>query len=111
LQFKKGSWHYSVVHNFAAAEPFNPVGLLFNERSGTFYGAAQNGGAAAFGAVFSLVPNGKEFVINTLHDFYGGGDGANPAVRPTLDAQTGSIYGVTANGGVNNSGAVYVITP
>jgi uncharacterized repeat protein (TIGR03803 family) len=106
-----GGWRYKIVHSFTLSEPYNPVGLLLDRQTGTLYGTAQNGGSAGFGAVFKFVPNGKEWTLVTLHDFYGGGDGANPAVRPTLDAKSGVLYGLTAYGGVNNAGAAYTITP
>jgi hypothetical protein len=111
LSQDRGIWRYKNLHSFSRTEPYSPVGLLLDRKTGTFYGAAENGGSAAFGAVFKLVPSGKSWAVVTLHNFFGAGDGANPKVRPTLDPKTGILYGVTANGGNNNLGAVYMISP
>lgn len=47
--------------------------------------------------------------MTTLHSF-DGEDGAGPGA-PMIQATDGSFYGITMNGGSNNSGTVFKITP
>jgi uncharacterized repeat protein (TIGR03803 family) len=65
------------------------------------YGVASTGGANGVGTLFSLDPNSKLFTV--LHDF----DAPNGST-PTAALIVGSdsrLYGVTAGGGTNSSGA------
>ena len=47
---------------------------------------------------------------NVLHSFQGGTDGSYPPAGLTFDA-AGNLYGTTAQGGTNNSGTVFELTP
>jgi hypothetical protein len=46
-----------------------------------------------------------------LYLFKGSPDGSNPSASVVVDAATGVIYGVTANGGTNNFGTVFQLSP
>jgi uncharacterized repeat protein (TIGR03803 family) len=108
---RDGSWRYKIIHSFQGSEGYNPVGLILDQQTGTLYGTTQNGGSSNFGTVFKLVRNGAVWDETVLHSFFGGGDGANPKIRPTLDTKTGTLYGVTASGGIYGNGAVYMLSP
>ncbi len=82
--------------------------------NGLIYGTTQNGGTGCFvsgcGTVFELNPaTGVQRVVYRFH----GADGAYP--RGALLAQTGTLYGTTANGGDacpgHGCGVVFAIHP
>ena len=83
---------------------------------GCFYGTTTGGGDANLGTVFKVSPTGQEAI---LHSFMGGigfGDGSDPFDNFILGSD-GNFYGTTGigggslNGGINNSGTLYTITP
>ena len=76
--------------------------------------AADQGGANGTGVVYTLAPpkKGSNWTETILYNFgpFQSGDGADPGGELVRDAQ-GNLYGVTAQGGVNNLGAVYELSP
>jgi len=75
---------------------------------GNFYGLTVEGGSANKGAVFKVTPAGVETV---LHFFAGGNtDGAYPSAS-LVQGSDGDFYGMTNQGGANNKGTVFKITP
>ena len=84
------------------------LGSLIQASDGNFYGMTAEGGANNFGTVFKITPAGSEVV---LYSFKGGvSDGADPA-NSLIQASDGNFYGMTAEGGANNFGTVFKITP
>ena len=63
------------------------------------------------GTLFKLVSSGGNWTKTVLHDFGSGSDGAYPQSRPIVDQQTGLLYGTTSQGGTQNGGTVYSVTP
>jgi len=84
-----------------------PGGGLILGIDGNFYGTTQSGGANNLGTVFKLTPAGIESVV---YSFGGNGDGTVP-FAPLLQTADGSLYGTTTEGGGNNSGTIFKITP
>jgi uncharacterized repeat protein (TIGR03803 family) len=74
---------------------------------GNFYGTTYGGGPNNYGAVFKITPAGFETV---LHIFAGGSDGWEP-IGNMIQGADGNFYGVTAFGGANSHGIVFMITP
>ena len=89
---------YSVIHSFTGnqdgAYPFTGLTL---EGSSNLFGTTF-GGAAGFGTVFSLKASGSGWVLNTLHTFQNGADGAGPMGRLIIGSD-GALYGSTSAGG------------
>ena len=91
-----------------------PNGLIFDS-SGNLYGTTQQGGAANFGTVFELSPDGhggwNEIV---LYSFQGGSDGKNPLAGVIFDS-LGNLYGTTAGSDagcwVAGCGTVFKLSP
>ena len=108
-----GSWTESVLYSFAGgtdgATPY--AGLTF-DASGNLYGTTFYGGAYSAGTVFQLVSNSNgTWTENVLYSFTGGSDGAYPEwCGVTIDA-TGTLYGMTTEGGSQGMGVVYKLTP
>ncbi|MFA5359808.1 MAG: choice-of-anchor tandem repeat GloVer-containing protein [Patescibacteria group bacterium] len=72
----------------------------------TLYGMTTNGGDLNDGIIFSIPVAGG--VITTLHEFAGGADdGATP--YGSLIISSGTLYGMTKNGGDNNNGTIFSI--
>ena len=95
------------LHDFAGTDGRTPYAGLIQARNGNLYGATEYGGAQNFGTVFKITPSGT---LTKLHDFGAGTDGRIP--YPWLvQATDGNLYGTTENGGTNNFGTVFKMTP
>jgi uncharacterized repeat protein (TIGR03803 family) len=87
---------------------------LIMDSSGDFYGTAEYGGAANYGALFKLHHTANGWVYRVVYTFQGGpNDGGYPMGNLTFDA-AGNIYG-TATAGFQSGisyccGGVYKIT-
>jgi uncharacterized repeat protein (TIGR03803 family) len=93
-----------------------PSGVLLQGSDGNFYGTTVDGGigggrsgdrVTGNGTVFKVTPTGEETV---MHLFAGApADGANPVAL--IQGSDGNFYGATSDGGRNNVGAVFKLTP
>ncbi|MGP6158965.1 MAG: choice-of-anchor tandem repeat GloVer-containing protein [Vulcanimicrobiaceae bacterium] len=105
-----------MLHAFSGAEGAFPQGQLFYaliNKAVVVAGTAQGGGAQGDGSVFDYnLFNGR---FADIHDFAGSPtDGFNPLGGVALNASLshlGSIAGVTSEGGANNDGALWTISP
>jgi len=99
------------LHSFDIGDGDSPTaGLIQDAANEAFYGTAWEGGKYRYGTVFGITPAG---VLTTLHNFRGT-DGANPDGN-LVQADDGTFYGITENGGANclpsGCGAIFRITP
>jgi uncharacterized repeat protein (TIGR03803 family) len=90
----------------------NPVAGLVQGTDGNFYGTTYGGGASNYGTVFKITPGGK---LTTLYSFCARGgasctDGIEAQGGLVLGSD-GNFYGTTLEGGANNHGTVFKITP
>jgi uncharacterized repeat protein (TIGR03803 family) len=97
---------FIVLHSFTdGGDGAFPEGSLILSGA-TLYGTASHGGDTnGDGTVFSLNITGTGF--ETLYEFTGGSDGANPVAGLTLSGNI--LYGTASEGGTNNDGAVYAV--
>jgi uncharacterized repeat protein (TIGR03803 family) len=87
-----------------------PYAVLVQGSDGDFYGTTSQGGANSSGTVFKITPTGA---LTTLYSFCsqsGCTDGKLPFAG-LVSATDGNFYGTTYQGGTNNSGTVFKITP
>ena len=63
------------------------------------------------GTVFKLKPSGSSYTESILYRFQGTPDAEQPDGNLVIDESTGTLYGVTANGGEENAGALFSLTP
>ncbi len=84
-----------------------PVAGLFQGTDSNFYGMTTRGGVNDTGTVFQITPDGT---LTTLHGFTGGADGGYP-LGGVIQGSDGNFYGTTSQGGANNTGTVFQITP
>jgi uncharacterized repeat protein (TIGR03803 family) len=109
-----GNWKRRIIHSFgiAANDVVTPdLGLL--PATEGLYGVDQ-GGANNTGAFYLLTPpaRGLAWTQHILYNFQavGSNDAAFPGGELIRDAN-GNFYGVSVQGGANNLGAVYEISP
>jgi uncharacterized repeat protein (TIGR03803 family) len=88
---------------------------LIQGSDGNFFGLAVNGGAGLecsqglCGTAFKLAANGT---FTTLYNFCSQPNCADGAVPKSLiQATDGNFYGTTYEGGINNSGTIFQLTP
>jgi uncharacterized repeat protein (TIGR03803 family) len=84
-----------------------PYGSLIQASDGDFYGLTNEGGVNSLGAVFKITPAGAETL---LWSFGSGTDGTYPS-GSLVQGSDGNFYGMTCDGGANNDGAIFQITP
>jgi uncharacterized repeat protein (TIGR03803 family) len=95
----------------------NPKASLIMDATGHLYGTATAGGSHGGGAVFELIPNTTrtQWTEKVLYSFCARGgtsctDGSSPAADLIID-KAGHLYGTTLDGGLNNEGVVFELTP
>jgi uncharacterized repeat protein (TIGR03803 family) len=104
------SWTFSLVYSLSGGLYCGSTGNLIMDSAANLYGTTQCDGAYGQGTVFKLTPSGGSWTYTSLHDFGGGGDGANPVGGVTLDS-SGNLYSTASSAGTNGQGLVFEITP
>jgi uncharacterized repeat protein (TIGR03803 family) len=101
-----------VLFSFNGINGNGPYGALISDAGGNLYGTTTGGGAHSCGTVFELVPKaGGGWSSKILHSFNPNlVDGIVPYTRLVFDS-AGNLYGTTNNGGSNNVGAVFELSP
>ena len=105
----------TTLHSFCAASPCadgsDPYGGLVLASNGYFYGITAHGGnLEGAGTVFRITATGT---LTTLYNFCSQSacaDGNEP-LPALVQASNGDFYGTTYEGGANNYGTVFKITP
>jgi uncharacterized repeat protein (TIGR03803 family) len=105
----------SVLHIFGQTENDGEgaVSGLVQGSDGSFYGATSGGGAYRHGTVFKVTSAGD---YTSLYSFSGAGgiSGSTDASTPSaglIQGADGNFYGTTNQGGANNLGTLFRITP
>lgn len=96
---------YAILHTFGSQtdDGAGPIGTLLSDGT-RLYGAAAYGGAADYGTIFSLEPDGSDYAV--LHNFaLFTGDGMMPMGGLVSDGTR--LYGTTLGGGAGGDGAYY----
>jgi uncharacterized repeat protein (TIGR03803 family) len=109
LSPSNGEWVFHLLYAFTD-RGIGPRSGLTIDAAGNIYGTTYSHGAYGAGTVFKLTPNGGEWIYTSLHDFEGGGDGANPLSNVSIGAD-GKLYGTTQYGGAHGNGVVWEIRP
>jgi hypothetical protein len=106
-----GGWSFSVIHTFGFGyDGKSPNGPLTLDSAGNIYGTTNLGGNYNNGTVFKLTHGTNGWMGKVLYDFTGGDNGAYPLAGVIFDQQ-GNLYGSTQQGGDDDVGVVYQLTP
>jgi uncharacterized repeat protein (TIGR03803 family) len=98
----------TTLHVFQFTDGAVPYGLILG-LDGNFYGVTRLGGTNNMGVVLKMTKAGK---VTVLHHFAGTGKGdGNLPIGGIVQANDGTIYGTTYNGGTKNRGTVFKISP
>ena len=103
------TWTFQLLYEFPVGWG-GSYGNLTLDAAGNLYGTTTSGGANLKGSVFKLTNTDNGWVYTSLHDFTGGSDGGFPSSNVTIDTD-GTLYGTAEQGGSNNRGVVWMITP
>ena len=103
-----------ILHNFTPGltDGSNPIAGLVFDAAGNLYGDTVAGGAHNNGVVFELIPvsSGRGWSERLIHAFDGRGGGAIPFGTLVFDF-AGNLYGTTQDGGIQNNGIVFELSP
>ena len=99
--------------SFDGTNGADPHAGLVQGTNGNLYGITIAGGAHRFGTVFEITTSGK---LTTLHSFCSqtdcpDGDPTALSLAGLVQATDGNLYGTTRNGGTNNFGTVFKVSP
>ena len=95
------------LYQFTGSEDGGGPAGLVQGRDGDFYGATAYGGKSGRGTVFKISSAGA---LTPLYQFGGGADGGGPFAA-LAQGSDGNFYGTTTQGGTNDLGTVFTITP
>jgi uncharacterized repeat protein (TIGR03803 family) len=101
-----------ILYTLTSEEGINPAASLIFDANGALYGTTTAGGQSSCGAVFQVSPTGNgAWSESTLHSFAcGPADGKAPQSALLFDL-AGNLYGTTSNGGSDDCGIVFELTP
>ena len=97
------------IHFFWSPVGYTPNGLLLSS-SGTLYGVTTYGGAYNRGLVYELTETRGVWKETVLYSFTGGADGGYPNGPLVMD-EAGNLYGTALQGGTQNYGVVFELSP
>jgi hypothetical protein len=112
---RRTDWTENVLWNFGSGNDGEfPQGGVIADNWGNLYGTTFDGGANAFGGtVFELSPptgGNTQWRETMLWSFGSDADGGFPTASLFAD-NWGNLYGTTTQGGVNNRGTVFELSP
>jgi len=100
------------IHQFGSTSAvYHPSSGVMMDQSANLYVTLDQAGMYQQGAVELLSPDIVHYAGGAfLYQFKGGADGADPAGGVIMDS-AGALYGTTTQGGTNNNGTVFKLTP
>ena len=100
---------FTVLHAFSGGLDGGGPYTGAVDAAGNFYGTA-GGGIHRSGVVFKLSEKNGAWVLSTLYNFTGSGDGEGPQ-SGVVFGPDGALYGTTVSGGSTGNGIVFKLQP
>ena len=100
---------YTVLHSFTGPDGEYPYSGVTIANGGALYGTASRGGTYQTGVAYQLKHAGSGWVLQVLHNFGNGSDGAVPYAGLTF-GNDGALYGTASLGGSGN-GTIFNLKP
>lgn len=100
----------TVLHTFNGTDGQFPYAELIADKAGNLYGTTTSGGNHGYGNVFKVTPGGTETSLYSFCSNNGCTDGDTPYGALIAD-EKGNLYGTTVEGGSDNFGTVFELTP
>jgi uncharacterized repeat protein (TIGR03803 family) len=104
-----------ILHNFGnnSVSGIAPDDQLVFDSAGNLYGTTSGGGVDGVGTVFELTPvPGGGWIEKGLHSFAkNNADGQFPGGGPLIFDPSSNLYGTTENGGADDVGTVFELSP
>ena len=108
---KNGPWTYTLLYSFSGLQDGGlPFGGVTFDAAGNIYGSTETGGLNGYGTVFELTPAGNGTYTEKVLWSFNSTDGATSLSGVILDS-AGNLYGTARDGGANNEGVVFEVTP
>ena len=104
-----GGWTFAVLYSQAGWNVSGTFRNLLLDASGNLYGTTHCDGAPEAGTVYELTPVNGAWSYTLLYTFTGGTDGLYSFSN--LVFQQGKLYGTTNEGGTDDAGVVFEVTP
>ena len=102
------NWNLTTLYSFSGfGGPYNKLAF---DTNGNLYGITNSDGPDSLGSVFKLTPGSSGWTFSDLYDFVGGNSGRTPYGGLAVDSE-GNIFGTADEGGTNNGGVIFEITP
>ncbi len=111
---KSGPWTETIVRAFvpgSGPDGYGPGGLVF-DKGGNLWGTQGGGGKYGGGVLFEMrpQPSGK-WSYTVVYTFGRNQDAAGPLPDALVLDRAGNLYGAAFEGGEDNVGAVFEVTP
>ena len=103
---QNGGWSFSLLQNFGS-EYLGTLAAPTFDSHGILYGPLPTIGPS--GEIFQLTPSGNQWIYRSFYTFNGSNSGV-PLGAVTFDA-SGNMYGTGIDGGSEDDGTVWEITP
>jgi uncharacterized repeat protein (TIGR03803 family) len=104
-----GGWTFTVLYSQAGWNVSGTFRNLLLDASGNLYGTTHCDGAPEAGTVYELTPASGSWNYTLLYTFTGGTDGLYSFSNLVLER--GKLYGTTNEGGTDDAGVVFEVTP
>ena len=109
-------WEETVLYSFCPQRPCGDgagpgFGNLVFDQAGNLYGTTELGGAGGEGVVFKLTPSGGYWTESVIYSFPSSCDSGCVPQSGLIFDSAGNLYGTTSQGGAENTGVVYELSP
>jgi uncharacterized repeat protein (TIGR03803 family) len=104
-----GEWTYTALYSQAGWGVSGTFRNLLLDAAGNLYGTTHCDGSPEAGTVYELTPASGAWNYTLFYTFTGGTDGLYSFSN--LVFQQGKLYGTTNEGGTNDAGVIFEVTP